>query len=273
MVSATDDNGNLKYVPLPKTADGLIDKEKLKAEYFAAAGVTLQDFAKEKGYSATYLCEKIPFKLWREEKLKYLVELQDESTRHRVVNARAALINTQFKVVEKVPEALMGTLRLYEYVVAKHTQDAADDERDKSSGRAKEKGWAPKFKLKPSDLAALSITGSNLQTSLYKAALMGENRPSVANALLEVATMLQDSISAAQNSQQTVQANGGREVAVKGLGKIDPERAAQIFLQYLNRPGQAGSFGPEQPAPISPVSAPPEPNVIEDVEFQDEDDG
>lgn len=236
-----------RYTPLPKTPDGKLDREALKAAYMAHPAITWRDFARDNNYDARNLVDDVPWKSWREEKIAQVLHEAGQDAEEKAVRARTQIVFQQLRALEDLPSNLFRTLRLYEYINRQHEQDAYEDMRARQDGRAQQPGWAPKFRLTHDELMLLTVAGEKLTNSIHKALMLKDDQPAIAMNLIQQVKAIADQ----QASQK--QGAGAQSVEVMGMAVRSMAELTQELSGYYDKP-QAPQVLPPAPAPtvVSP---------------------
>lgn len=222
--------------PFPKTSKGQVDKERLKAEWIESTAMTLHTFCKEKGYDKDLLLHSVPCASWRRDKIAKLVAEADETAENTAVHARTTLIYNQLRAIQEVPTSLFGVLRLYEYMVKKEQNAAAQEIQDTQTGKDKAEGYKSPFKLKPGELKSLAAAGKDITEAIQRALYIEPAQPSVA------LTLIQNVESMAASSDETASGEK-KQVQLLGAGPVDPKALAAELHALFDRPQAPGTPG------------------------------
>jgi hypothetical protein len=215
------------YTPLPKNADGTVDKDKLLDQYLKSNAWTLKDFAKAFNYNEANLRNYVPLRQWRDQKVQRVLDEANDANEEHAVRARVQLVKDQLNVITKVPDTLLRCLRLYDYILHGHEQDAAADLQDRIKGADKIVGWKPRFNLPADEMMMLAGAGKSLTDSLHRATLIRADEVSVAQKLLEQVQ--------AQANHKGAQLGEARQVEIRGT-TLPPDNLKELLSSFYDKP-------------------------------------
>lgn len=196
--------------------------------------MTLKDFCSEQNYYLRSVHDEIPFRVWRAEKVNRMIGDAGEEAENRAIKVRSKLIHEQLNALEQIPSVLSRLLRVYDYAMKQHENDArADmDDRLKYENKMPEK-WKPKFNLDSNEIMQLSTAGRNLQDALHKALLIKHDDTSPGVVLLE-------RVKSEAEAQVARSGTGeSRQVNVIGLGLAEPAKLQEVLSGFFDRPSKS----------------------------------
>lgn len=217
-----------QYKALPKTSKGRVDKERLEAEWLESEAMTLLQFAKEKEYDRGALESIISFNKWRAKKAAKLVETADIEAENTAIKVRSDLIFNQLKAIQQTPASLFGVHRIYQYMVKKYENQAAQEIADVKTGKSAMTGYVSPLQLKPSEVDSLAKAGKSIVEALQKALYIEPGMPSSAMMLIQNVHQIAQRENDVESSQN--------QVEIIGRGVVDPRTLAAELHALFDKP-------------------------------------
>lgn len=212
----------------PRTNEGAIDVERVKAMFMASKAVEWAPFAASLGWDPNSSRQRYPTAAWVQEKKLLLAQLQAEEISQLVFEHRGHWHKDVLKTLKDYPEAndvMLGIIQQRMNAIIRTVN--SDMEKQKLAAQAGET-YEPEFaKVKTSELFQLTLALKTVTESKHRSLLINDWSVKVAETFTDPA-QFQKAEEKMQDKEWTVEVIGGENIKSSDL--------QSFMMKYIDKP-------------------------------------